>query len=334
MTVRSAGLAFVGLLVAACTGAPADTAPAATVEAPATASPAPTPRPSPTLPAGVSLVVPIGEAVYGIAAAPDTIWAEAHERLLQLDAATGEQLQVLDGGWAPAAARDSLWYLRGQEVVEADLRTGAQRAAYTPPHLGTKVDERGVLWATDEATSTLYAIDLGANEILHALQLPPGEPKWVEPWEGAIWVVIDGPEGGALRVDPETGQPIGEILEAGARPHSVATGFGSLWVIDHGSANVFRFAPDGTLEATIPGPGWNVAIAATEDAIWAAGTTAIMAIDPATNTIGRKVEIGMGDWYGLAYAGGYLWLTTAEGKRLLQLPASDERPTTSSVGTS
>jgi hypothetical protein len=322
MTVRSAWLTLPSILVVACTGTPAPTAPSASDRTLATPAATATPRPSPTLPAGVSMVVPIGEPVYGIAAAPDTVWAEGRERLLQIDATTGEELQVLGGGWAPTATGDSLWYLRGNEVVEADLRTGAQRATYTPPRLGTKVDERGVLWAADEATSRLYAIDLATNDVMHELQLPPGEPKWVEPWEGAIWVVVDGPNGGVLRVDAVTGTAIGRLLEAGARPHSVATGFGSLWVIDHGSANVFRFAPDGMVEATIPGPGWNVAIAATETAIWAAGTTAIMEIDPATNTIGRKIEIGMGDWYGLAYAAGYLWLTTAEGKRLLQLPAS------------
>lgn len=318
MVPRRALTAIVVVALAACGGA--SPSPDSTAAGPATAAPDPTAtaRPSPTLPAGVSRVVPIGEHVYGISAAEDSIWVEGANRLLQLDAVTGEQRRALPG-WAPRVDATTLWYLRGDQLVEADSLTGAERAVYTPPHLATTVLER-TLWAASEETGTLYAIDLDTNELLHETELPDGEPKWVEAWEEAIWVVIDGIGSGVYRYDPATGRQLTGLALAGKRPHSVTVGFGSLWVSDHGSANLYRMALDGTLDATIPGPGWEVAVATTADSVWAAASKGLLRVDPSTNAVIGEITLGLGDWYGLAAASGYLWLTTGGGKRLLQMP--------------
>ena len=321
MSVRRIWLVVVIAIVAACgggaasvpsagTGIPATTVPGTAVE--------PTAMPSPALPAGVSRIVQLGQSAYGIAAADDSVWVEGVDHLLQLDARTGEQRRDLPGV-APTVDARALWYVRGHELVEADPQTGAERATFAPAQLGTAVAD-GMLWAASEEDEVLYGIDLESNEVLHETRLPRGEPKWVQPWEGAVWVVIDGVGSGVVRVDPETGKVLSNFETPGKRPHSAVAAFGSFWVTDHGSANLYRLSPDGKLEATIPGPGWEVAIAATDDAIWAASPRALLRVDLATNTVAGEIEIGAGDWYGLAYAGGYLWLTTGEGKRLLQLP--------------
>lgn len=274
-----------------------------------------TPAPTPTLPAGVVRVIDLGEPTWGIVTAGSTVWVEGEMQLHQLDGASGAVLQTI-AGWWPTVREDTLWYLRDDDLVEADAVTGAERAAYRPGVLGTTVHD-GVLWADDEAAGKLLAVDLESGEVLHALDLPPGEAKWVEFWEGAIWTVVDG-SNVVVRVDPDTGRTLGSS-PAGSRPHSVAIGFGSLWVTDHGSADLQRFAPDGTLQATIHGPGINVGIAAAADSLWVAAPAGVMEIDPATNEVVREIELGPGDWYGMTVSQGFVWLTSADRGRLYQI---------------
>ena len=133
---------------------------------------------------------------------------------------------------------------------------------------------------------------------------------------------IDGSGGVGVRIDSDTGTVIDDV-DAGSRPHSVALGFGSLWVTDHGTANLFRFAPDGAPEAQIPGPGLNVAIAVTDDAVWAAGPTGLFRIDPASNQIAAKLRLGPGDWYGMAHAADFLWVSSGESNHVLQVDPPD-----------
>ena len=313
-----ARLATLVIVLAGCgaAGAPSATPGHTTV---ATSRPdatrARTPEPTPTLPPGVVQVIDLGEQIWGVVSAGDTVWVEGDMRLHQLDGATGAVLKTVAGSW-PSVRGDTLRYLRDDDLVEADAVSGVQRAVYSPGVPGTTVHD-GVLWADDEQAGTLVAVDLDSGDVLHTLQHPPGEAKWVEYWEGAIWTVIDG-SNVVLRVDPDTGEIL-STSAAGSRPHSVAIGFGSLWVTDHGSADVQRFAPDGSLEATIHGPGINVGIAAADDTIWAAAPTGAMEIDPETNEVVRDVELGPGDWYGMAVSQGFVWLTKADAGRLYQL---------------
>ena len=288
------------------------------------ASPAPTvvlaPRPSPTLQPGVAQAIAFEEDVWGVVASGDTIWVEGQFKLHQLDGSSGQALRTIEGSW-PRISDGSLWHLRGEdEVVEADPDTGEERRSWTPPDglHGTTVHD-SVLWASPESSGLLIGFDLELAKVLFEVPLPAGEVKWIEAWKGLIWVIIDGGVGHVVRVDPESGDVVDE-LAAGSRPHSVVTAFGSLWITDHGATNVLRFAPDGTLQATISGPGSNVAIAATEDAVWAAGPDGLYQIDPETNSATRQFELGVSDWYGLAVSGGSLWLTNPMGRKVLQIP--------------
>ena len=287
-------------------------------------SPAPTvvltPRPSPTLQPGVAQAIAFEEEVWGVVASGDTIWVEGQLKLHQLDGSSGEELRTIDGWW-PRISDGSLWHLRGEDVlVEADPAIGEERHSWTPPDglLGTTVHDN-VLWASEEFSGLLVGFDLEAAKVRFEIPLPAGEVKWIEAWEGLIWVIIDGAGGHVVRIDPASGDVVDE-LAAGNRPHSVVTAFGSLWITDHGATNVLRFAPDGTLQATIAGPGSNVAIAATEDAVWAAGPDGLYEIDPEANSATRQFELGVSDWYGLAVSGGSLWLTNPPGGKVLQLP--------------
>jgi DNA-binding beta-propeller fold protein YncE len=275
-----------------------------------------TPTPTP-MPEGLAQVVDFTDMVWGVASAGQTIWVEGNE-LHQLDGATGEELQTLPGFW-PTIIGDTLWYLRDDELVAADPQTGRERATYQPPILGTTVHD-GILWTADEETGKLARIDLDTDKVLGQLQLPTGEPKWIEAWEGAIWVVIDGSDV-VVRIDPRTGK-ITDTIETGSRPHSVVTGFGSLWVIEHGIGEVLRLEPEhGEIEARIAGPGINVAIAVAGDYVWASSTDSIMKIDPATNQVVGEIELGFGELYGMAASQGSLWVTTGgAGKGLYQIP--------------
>jgi hypothetical protein len=317
MAVARDGAIFLVMMVIAACGTTGGTPSAAgpTTRPTEASSAQSTPRPSPALPAGVAQVIDVDEPVWGVSAAEGTIWVEGDE-LHQLDATTGEILQSLPGYW-PTVAGETLWYLRGDQLISADASTGRELAAYTPSVLGTTVHE-GVLWADDEAAGKLFAIDLATNAVLHEVDMPTGEAKWVAVWEGAVWVVIDGSDV-VVRIDHQTGEIL-STKPAGSRPHSVVTAFGSLWVTDHGVAQVQRFRANGDAEATITGPGINVAITATELSIWSAAPQGVMEIDPRSNEVVREVHLGSGDWYGMAYSEGFVWLTSADGGRLYQIP--------------
>lgn len=297
------------------TGCSAIAAPTGSTNTP---SLSPTASPTPEVPVGVAQVIDFGEAVWGVEAAGDTVWFEGENVLYQLDGATGEALTNMPG-FAPSIYDDTLWYLRDEELVAADPSSGEEQAVYQPPKLGTLVHE-GVLWAADEEAGTLSRINLKTNKVLGKVNLPRGEPKWVEYWEGAIWVVIDGSDV-VLRVDPATGKII-DTVDAGSRPHSVAIGFGSLWVTLHGESKLLRLAPDGTVQATIPGPGINVGIAIAGDYVWASSPDGVMQLDPATNEVVKEITLGFGDWYALGASGEFLWLTTADAGKAYQIPTS------------
>jgi DNA-binding beta-propeller fold protein YncE len=309
-------LAAALVLLAGCS---AGSSSAAESSAPSASVPpsSPTAVPTPTLPTGVAQVVDFKPFAYGIVSAGDTVWVEGENQLSQLDGATGEILQTIPGFW-PGVSGDTLWYVRDEQLVAADLVSGEERAVYKPPMLGQRAVRDGVLWVASEGSGTLVSIDLESNAILSEIEIPSGEPKWVESWEEAIWVVIDGSDV-VLRVDPENGQ-ITDTIEAGIRPHSVAVGFGSLWVIEHGAAEVIRLDPDGQVLATIDGPGINVAITVAGDSLWAASATGIVEIDPATNEVVSEIALGSGDWYAMAASQDSLWLTSGEGGVLYQIP--------------
>ena len=280
--------------------------------------PTATARPTPTLPPGAAQLLDLDEPVWGIASAGDTLWVEGDSALHQLDGGTGEVLQELHGFW-PRVVGDTLWYQRDDEIVAANAATGAEIAAYRPPTLRGTTVEDGVLWVAGE-DGILTSVDLETNQVLSEIKLPEGEPKWVEPWADAIWVVIDGSDV-VVRVDPATGEIIGET-EAGRRPHSVAVGFGSLWVTEHGDTELLRLDSRGRVQAKIRGPGINVAIAITDDAVWAASPGGVMEIDPSTNEVLREIKLGSGDFYALAVSHESLWLTTGPSGKVFQIPAS------------
>jgi hypothetical protein len=319
MKIRSSVVFVLSAFAAACTAGPGSVATAEPSEI------APTTRPTlavtaapPTPPAlpGPSQVIEVGEPVWGVGAVGGALWVEGEGRIHHHDGATGKKLGELPGSW-PRVAGDSLWYLRDDELVEADGATGEERAVYKPPVLGTAVVD-GVLWSASEDTGILTGVNLRTNKVTYRLELPRGEPKWIEPWEGLLWVLIDGSGGIIVRVDPATGT-IKDQLDAGYRPHSAAVAFGSLWVTDHGRTRLLRYGPDGTTEAEIPGPGMSVAIAASRDAMWAASPTGVMRVDPKSNQVTGEVALGHGDWYGMALSGKSLWLTSAEAGRLYQI---------------
>ena len=317
MVVWRLSLAVVAVVLAGCTAAPPQTAPSGSPAPSASPSAAPTAMPTPKLPPGVARVVELQPFVYGIESAGDSVWVEGDFRLHQLDAATGEILQVLPGS-SPTIADGLLWYQRDDDLVAADATTGAERATYHPPQLGKRAVHAEDLWVASEDTGMLTHTNVESGEVLGQLELPQGEPKWVEYWEDAVWVVIDGSDV-ILRVDPET-DTLTSTIDAGRRPHSVALGFGSMWVTEHGSTELLRLAPDGTTEATIRGPGINVAVTAAGDYLWAASPGGLMQVDPRTNEVVDEVRLGSGDWYDVAATEDSLWLTTADRGYVYEIP--------------
>jgi len=61
---------------------------------------------------------------------------------------------------------------------------------------------------------------------------------------GSIWAGIRHPGyvGAVLQLDPSSGEVVADIADVDI-PARIAIGFGSVWVSDSGSSNVFRIAP-------------------------------------------------------------------------------------------
>lgn len=306
------------LLLTACGPAVSPPSPSPTHD------PTPTARPTATLPPGVTAAFEFDTSefgVYGVVGFDDSVWVEHDEhgegRLSRIDPATGTITHVIEGSF-PQRIGDDLWFERDGEVVEADPSTGQERAAHPMPMGGNWTIDGEWLWVASEDAHTLVRSRLGEAAIQDEIPLPEGEPKALVAYEGSIWVVIDGANV-ILRVDAATAD-VTATIETGSRPHTVAIAFGSLWVTDHGEPTMERVdASSGTIAARIKGVGVNVAVTATDDAIWVATNDGLARVDPATNEITHEIELGSGDHYAVAMVGDHLWLSQPDRARVLQI---------------
>lgn len=331
-TVRMRGLwpaaIAVAVIVAGCS--PAAQAPSQLPSAEPVETPAPTrtPQPTPALPPEVQAVIPFeaaGYGVYGVLGFDDSVWVEADEkgepRLYRLDPASDTVTHTIEGAF-PQRIGDDLWFLvDDDELVQADPDTGAQITRHRMPQRGFWTVHDGALWVIGLAeTSLLVQADLVTGEVAAEFDVPPGEVKAMVAYEGGMWLAIDGSDV-LVRIDLATGEMA--TVDPGSRPHSIATGFGSVWVTNHGETSVARVdATTATLTAKITGVGSNVAITVTDDSIWAATPSGIAEVDPLTNEIVQQIELGPADYYAVAHVAGSLWLSQANAGRVLRITAS------------
>jgi peptide/nickel transport system substrate-binding protein len=129
-------------------------------------------------------------------------------------------------------------------------------------------------------------------------------------------------------------------------PTAVATGFGSVWVLDANRSVVSRCdSRSGAVVDRIPVDAEPGTIAAGGGAIWVAATVGgrLERIDPVTDTVTRTMHLNVSGTASIAFGDGRLWIADASAQRLVDIdPATgtvartlalDVSPSALAVGT-
>jgi YVTN family beta-propeller protein len=161
------------------------------------------------------------------------------------------------------------------------------------------------LWVTTVASGDLGApsesdvvshVDPESGEILATIKVSRGPMSLAFTPEG-VWVVNFGMSGDTVvRIDPQTDQIVGDPVQTGRAPLSVAVGEGSLWVANHDAQTITRIdLVTNEVVANIAVPSEPHRVAYGEGAVWVANfhEDSVTRIDPQTNeVIGAPIPIG------------------------------------------
>jgi YVTN family beta-propeller protein len=231
-----------------------------------------------------------GPGARGLALDGDAIWTVTYDRLVRLDARTGERVAVVDTGrWprAVAVGAGGVWVVnsapfatRGSlvRVDPSTNRTSGPRVTLgrAPVALAVAND---ALWIADELDGILTRVDPSEMRVVARIKVGRG-PTGVAASAGSIWVANTG-DGTVSRVDPATNR-VTATIHAGLAPRGIIVANGSVWVAVTGNGTVLRIK--------------------------------------STTNRASVVARGLGDPLAVAVASGRLWVTTNSDGRLLSLP--------------
>ena len=200
-----------------------------------------------------------------------------------------------------------LWVVSGSSIVRIDPQT--DQIVGEPIRAGVQAEDiafgEGTLWVTTVGSGDLGApsetdavsrIDPESDKILTTIKVSRGPMSLAFTPEG-VWVVNFGMSGNTvIRMDPRTGQIVGDPVQTGRAPLSVAVGEGSLWVANHDARTITRIdlaTNQVVTNITVPSEPHRVAYG--EGAVWVANfhVNSVTRIDPQTNEIvGEPIPIG------------------------------------------
>ena len=148
---------------------------------------------------------------------------------------------------------------------------------------------------------------------------------WVAVTPDAVWVGSTGPNA-VHAIDPRTNARRATVLLPGNPCAGLAVGFGSLWVPLCGHPNRLARVDLSTQAVTLlPGMGPAAregGITVSADSVWLVTRSGMLArVDPATNRVRQHVVVPRGS-YNPLYAGGYIWVTQAEGSGVVAVDAT------------
>jgi streptogramin lyase len=267
----------------------------------------------------VTARIDVGADAWTLAEGPDgSVWSEGAKGLVRIDPTRNAiSVRTHIRGTANAGA-GSIWTVSGPSLRRLDPTSGEVQATIGLPHPGESVlVTRRVAWVTSPDTQSLMRVDLSRQKV--TASVPTCDVKWhgLGATSRSIWVACYL-EGQLLRVDTRTNRVVRRIrLAYGV--HSLAVGAGSIWINNHETGRLTRVeAATGRILARLR-TSTNPAIVFARGAVWAAGDTAVHEIDPATNRVAERLPVGPGEYYGLAYASGSLWLSTIAQRQIVRL---------------
>ena len=270
------------------------------------------------LPRGVTAAIETEADVWGLTAEEGAVWVQVDppvDAVLRIDTETHEVTDRIKRGRNTAFDGESWWVAREHELVRLDDDSG-KIVATIPVAASYLAVGDGAVWASGAG---LTRIDPRTNKAVARIQLPMCvENADVEVGLGSAWVACKR-SGTVVRIDARTNE-VAATIRTGDGPHGIAIATGSVWVTNYQGDTVSRISPEkNKVVATIEDVGSGVGIAAGMGSIWVASGTGIARIDPKTNTIAGKLDLGAGFYYGIGILDGALWVSTVDQRRVFRI---------------
>lgn len=275
-------------------------------------------------PSPVLARIAVGAEAWTIAAGPDgSVWSDGAKGALRIDPAT-DRISVRTTFRGPVnASAGSIWVPTGRALRRLHPATGAVRAKFQLPLPGESVvATAGAAWVTSPENGLLLRVDLRTRGVT---KIRTCEAKWqgLAVAAGSVWSACW--DGRLLRIDAKTRRVVARIrLAYGV--HSLTTGAGSVWVNNHASGELVRIDPATNRVVARISTSRNSGLTFALGRVWAASGEGVFAIDPRANRIVGVLPVGIGEFYGLAYARGSLWVTTTNQQRVVRIDPSRLRP--------
>jgi virginiamycin B lyase len=260
----------------------------------ATASSAAATQASSDVTDGISATIPVPGEVQGIAATDGAIWAA--------DAAGGTVVRI-----DPAT-----------NTIVATVQISAPSSGGPNGSPLVVVSYNNQVWVTNNSDNMLARIDPATNTVVQTIAVDPGA---VVVDETGIWIaddsLYDSPDGMSqiLHIDPTTGAVLASI--AMPTPNSLASGFGSIWVMTGTDQDTFQLMRVDEATETIvneiqidsPSP---VYVATGAGSVWVSSweSSTITRIDPTTNTIVATIDSGLGTGHAMLVTDSALWVSS------------------------
>ena len=289
----------------------------------------PTPRPQPPPAAAPSAVIArinVGAHAWIVTAAEDgSVWSNGAAGVVRIDPASNAITVRTQFEGSPSAGAGSVWITTERTLRRLNPATGAVIAEIALPQPGEwALAFPDAVWVTAPDARSLVRVDPLSKVAVATVPACDVKNYGLTEAGGSIWAACFN-EGEVLRIDPATNRIVARVA-VGVGAHHVASGAGSVWVTNRETGALSRIdVATNTVVATIR-TSINPAIVFAQDAVWATADSSVLKIDPATNRIVGRLPVDPGEYYGLAYAAGSLWLSTIVDQRVLRLDPARLQP--------
>jgi len=240
---------------------------------------------------------PIASEPTHVAVESGQVWFSTLDTVWRLDPAVGTPVKVEAVGYVhDLAALDGKVYVArdGEKLLEGFV------VPYDAVN-GTRADGVSILACSLTASPALGLWAAGCPNV-QQLEIEPNR-------------ITKGPLVIVPFLQPTTAGNVRQCLCA------MTTGAGSVWVVgDAADRRVFRIAPGGTLTAVVSLPVGPRGIAFAGGSVWVSAPLddVVLRIDPATNRVVDRVEVGRAP-AGLAAGAGGLWVALHVDRRVVRI---------------
>jgi YVTN family beta-propeller protein len=256
-----------------------------------------------------------------------------------IDARTNHVVDQIPVGTRPGpitAGAGAIWVanLDDGTVTRIDPRTRevVKQVALEGTPTGLAYGE-GAVWAANGLLGTVQRIEPEFNSAGDPIDMGTGRAATASIAVGFSSVWFASANSNVVRLDATSGE-ITDRLFSGSVPSGIAVDDQSVWVVNHGENNVYRFSPSTNLPISKPSvPVGPTAIATGGGAVWVAdgGFDAVSRIDPGS---GSTVTIPVGHHASaITYGAGAVWVANGNDGTISRIdPETNDVTATIHVG--